>query len=104
MHDRLSDQHPVKRVRVEPRKLACMEGGFLIHFQRRNTARFADSRDKSIRPFRKLKATKCVFDSDFPRRGRAQVAFILPIQKYGGSRLAQPRRAGNDPEKRAGVD
>jgi hypothetical protein len=50
MHDGLRHQHPIKRIRMVARQLACVERGFLIDLQRRNATRFADPRDKKIRP------------------------------------------------------
>jgi hypothetical protein len=43
--------------------------------------RFADCRQKNVRPFGKGKAPGSVLDADFPGGGGAQVAFVVPIQK-----------------------
>jgi hypothetical protein len=61
MHDRLRNQHPVKRIRVNPWQPARMERGFLIYIQRLDAARITDRRYKKIRSPRKRKEPGVVF-------------------------------------------
>lgn len=92
MYDGLRHQHPIKRVRVEGRKLARVKGRFLIHVERSNTTGFAKHRNKNIRLFRKGKTSRGVFDSDFPGGSYAEVTFVIRVQKDFRGSLAQAWR------------
>ncbi len=63
----------------EAGQFAGMQRGLLINVQRFNAARFADSRNKNIWPFRKRKTPRSVFDADFPGGGGAKEALVVLV-------------------------
>ena len=79
LHDRLANEHPVKRVSMQSRKPSQMESGLFIEGKRIDAMMLSLRRDKSCGRIGKRQPAEGVFDGDLPSGDGAQVDLIVRI-------------------------
>jgi len=92
MHDRLSDQHPIERIRMKSRQFPGQESRFLIDLQRVDAADVANPRNEKIRPLGERKAPGGMLDADLPCGGCTEIVLVIWVEKRRSRGPAEPRR------------